>query len=441
MSANQIDSEQAFSGVAQTGNMGNATSVSSGAAKIFREFKWGLLTLFILMTVVVCLVYDGGRSNKKKTEIAQAKPTTTDTTSAGEVLPTVGSDSTVVGIAPTPTAPVRADDSRDLWRSESALGNQPRRNASSDSSSHLYDPVNDERPVTQPTTPTVQTPEGSKRTARTNAKSPVSADRDQPRDRETATPAPASGFKWYVVKSGDNLTRIANTNLPGKGGNKAITDANKDTLPDPNKLREGMKIRIPNSITAVAVNDGKTRASDKPSDENRSDILRQKSPKTAERHGDSNIITQDDYVVQAGDTMERIARKVLNDSKKWKDLLDWNKDRVADASKLKIGTVLRTHPVGQHPTLQPLITDGLHRRQHTVRADAEPQPADITDTKGEPIADEIQLPIHPIAAVITAPADKAQKLDAPKSKKASKSEKNDTHGQEDDTIVRAQILQ
>src|SRR4029079_10763611 len=62
-----MGSDQDFSGVAQTANLGNSTSVSSGAAKIFREFKWGLLTLFILMAVVIGLVYDGGRGQKTDT--------------------------------------------------------------------------------------------------------------------------------------------------------------------------------------------------------------------------------------------------------------------------------------------------------------------------------------------------------------------------------------
>ncbi|MGD0093175.1 MAG: hypothetical protein ABSE73_24950, partial [Planctomycetota bacterium] len=60
------------SGVGQTANIGRATSFGGGAAKVFREFKWGLLALFLLMAVVIGLVYDGGR--KKKNATAEAGP-------------------------------------------------------------------------------------------------------------------------------------------------------------------------------------------------------------------------------------------------------------------------------------------------------------------------------------------------------------------------------
>src|SRR3982750_2938086 len=59
-----MSSQTNASAVAQTANIGRSTSVTSGAAKVFREFKWGLLTLFLLMVVVIGLVYDGGRKKK-----------------------------------------------------------------------------------------------------------------------------------------------------------------------------------------------------------------------------------------------------------------------------------------------------------------------------------------------------------------------------------------
>src|SRR3954469_22424628 len=70
------ESQSAASGVAQTANIGRSTSVTSGAAKVFREFKWGLLTLFLLMVVVIGLVYDGGR--RKKPVEADLSPKTDD---------------------------------------------------------------------------------------------------------------------------------------------------------------------------------------------------------------------------------------------------------------------------------------------------------------------------------------------------------------------------
>ena len=57
-------------GASQAG-MGSKPTSGNGAAKVFKEFKWGLLTLFLLMAVVIGLVYDGG---KKKVNTTGVKP-------------------------------------------------------------------------------------------------------------------------------------------------------------------------------------------------------------------------------------------------------------------------------------------------------------------------------------------------------------------------------
>ena len=65
-------SQAGASGVGQTANVGRSTSITGGAAKVFKEFKWGLLTLFLLMVVVIGLVYDGGRKKKATEPILSA---------------------------------------------------------------------------------------------------------------------------------------------------------------------------------------------------------------------------------------------------------------------------------------------------------------------------------------------------------------------------------
>ncbi len=434
--ANQIDSEQAFSGVAQTANIGSSTSVSSGAAKIFREFKWGLLTLFILMTVVVCLVYDGGRG-KKKPETAVTKPTLDSDTkqTAGEILPPLGSDTPPTGgvlgtRSATPDRPIAAgSENRDPW---SAAENatpavQPNRSNSNSiahgTGGHLPEAfLGGDDPVTTP--PVTERPSRGGRANTPPKTADAHANGPRSTDRETSAPVaqPTNGaFKWYVVKSGENLTRIANANLPGKGGNRAIMEANKDTLPDANHLKEGMKIRIPNAIGTSASSEMATHGNSVPGAGNRSESVHTSSSK-AEGHGDSKLITQDDYIVQTGDTLERIARKVLNDSRKWKELLEWNKDRISEPSKIKVGMVLKTHPSNQMPNTSE-ITRG---RQHTVKAEALPREAETLQLN-PPSAEEAQLSIHPIAANTTA-------------RKNDKAEPVTKKQEEDDAIVRSVIL-
>jgi len=61
-----------------------------------------------------------------------------------------------------------------------------------------------------------------------------------------AAAAPASGGgRSYTVKAGDTLSKIAKA-LTGDLNNwKAIYEANKDTIKDPNVIRPGQVLRIP----------------------------------------------------------------------------------------------------------------------------------------------------------------------------------------------------
>jgi hypothetical protein len=59
-------------------------------------------------------------------------------------------------------------------------------------------------------------------------------------------------FTIYTVKSGDTLWAIGNQHVMNW---RAIAAANQDTLPDPNKLRVGQKIKVPNRAGFMAVID------------------------------------------------------------------------------------------------------------------------------------------------------------------------------------------
>jgi nucleoid-associated protein YgaU len=375
--ANPINSEQSYSGVAQTVALGSATSVSSGAAKIFREFKWGLLTLVLLMAVVLCLIPKG----KAKTDTAQTKP---NTEGAVDIFSASSGDGAAVnaGINTAMTDPNtratgtertgagnRADErANDPWPTD-AVGNDQiaRTNANGVIAPGMNQPSRTRGNGVGNGMNSHESPnaEDHTRTSRSAARTPESRD---------------AGFKLYTVKAGDNLTKIASANLPGKGGMKAILDANKDVLPDANRLREGMKLKIPSSASAEVSHGGRT--------ENAHIIAE------TERHRASSGGAQDEYVVQAGDTLERIARRVLNDANKWKDLMEWNKDRISDASRLKVGMVLRIHPSAT-PTSIINAPDGWRRNNsNTIRAgiESEAPPGEPQELNGE----EAVIPYHPV---------------------------------------------
>jgi nucleoid-associated protein YgaU len=287
------------SAIGQTANIGRSTSVSSGAAKVFREFKWGLLTLFLLMVVVVGLVYDGGRQQKSRTSTATARQ---DSGAPGAMLdgiPETGTPPVVIGPtgqpAPAPMPP------------------SPPVTPPVNTAPVIEDPVLGPAPLpptNTPTGPDTRLVQGNPRPA-----PPAGVMGNPP-------PAPApTAEKAYTVKSGDTLTSIASSQLSGKGGVKAILEANKDTLSNPDRLRVGMTLRIPAGVAAAkpesATGAGGTTAAPTPSKE------------------------ATGYTVQNGDTLERIARKLFNDGRKWRDLYEWNRDQLSDPGRLRAGQVLR----------------------------------------------------------------------------------------------------
>lgn len=54
------------------------------------------------------------------------------------------------------------------------------------------------------------------------------------------------------------------------------------------------------------------------------------------------------HIVRPGETLWRIARRVLGDGRRWKDIHDVNRDRVPDPDRLRVGTELRL-PAGAMP--------------------------------------------------------------------------------------------
>jgi hypothetical protein len=56
----------------------------------------------------------------------------------------------------------------------------------------------------------------------------------------------------------------------------------------------------------------------------------------------------EDYAVQHGDTLSRLARSRLGSAKSWRILFDLNRDRIDDPDMLAIGMVIRL-PAAQSP--------------------------------------------------------------------------------------------
>ena len=55
----------------------------------------------------------------------------------------------------------------------------------------------------------------------------------------------STATKIYVVKAGDSLSKIAKREYGDAGAWKAIFEANKDQIKDPNLIHPGQKLKIP----------------------------------------------------------------------------------------------------------------------------------------------------------------------------------------------------
>ena len=369
------------SSVGQTASVGRSTSAGSaggGAAKVFREFKWGLLTLFLLMVVVIGLVYDGGRK-KKTSELGDPGKT-------ASAAPDVNLDQPDSS-GPPPGSGSPGD--QDTGATPPPPAQSPPANTTRNGP---LLPETQEAPVTQLPLANPGTGLGVNKPAPTLGENPGvktaskkdKSDKNAPKKSvadEAAPPNPAAApAKTYVVQSGDTLTKIANRELPGKGGIKAILEANKDILSDANKLRAGMTLKIP----AKFIGPGESAETVKKKGSNEEAPGQKPSILVAKNNGDKQDKSAgDDYVVQSGDTLERIARKLFNDGRKWRELYEWNREQIADPGRLRVGQTLK---VKEAAAARPASTK--------ARAEAEPKvPAEtITATMATQATQTAQQP-------------------------------------------------
>jgi nucleoid-associated protein YgaU len=190
---------------------------------------------------------------------------------------------------------------------------------------------------------------------------------------------PASGT-YYVVKSGDTLSSIAGHLLGSASRSDDIFQANRDAMPDKNRLAVGMKLLIPGATETV-------RKTPQPTAEElfhtvkRNDSLysvavkyygstewkflellrrenglkdtttslkagtRLKIP-AAEAAGEVETIATETrtYRVQPGDNLCIISRKVYGATDGWKQIYAANRDKMATPEKLNAGVTLTIPP-------------------------------------------------------------------------------------------------
>jgi len=62
-----------------------------------------------------------------------------------------------------------------------------------------------------------------------------------------APPSPATRFRVYTVQKGDSLSKIAKHEYGDANKWRAIFEANKDTIKDPDLMYPGQELKIPSA--------------------------------------------------------------------------------------------------------------------------------------------------------------------------------------------------
>jgi len=135
---------------------------------------------------------------------------------------------------------------------------------------------------------------------------------------DSGTPSPQD----YVVKPGDTLGEISMAVYGTSRKWRMIRQANGNL--DPRALRPGLKLVIPQVQAGPAVAQSDTRAIDR--------ALQEVSEFVTDTSRPSGV-----YRVKRGETLYAIARRVLGDGKRWKEIYELNRQEMSAPEDLSAG--------------------------------------------------------------------------------------------------------
>lgn len=146
---------------------------------------------------------------------------------------------------------------------------------------------------------------------------PPSPDRTKPVDPVVAGP----NEQLYRVAEGDSLSKIAAEFYGDRSLWQTLAEFNKDRLPNPNVLRAGLVLRIPDRAVLLG---GEASP-----------------PGVRDPLSPAPVETARTHVVRDGETLSQIAAATLGSSKRWRELVAANTDRISDPDRVRPGTELR----------------------------------------------------------------------------------------------------
>ncbi len=144
-------------------------------------------------------------------------------------------------------------------------------------------------------------------------------------DTPVKEPLPTN-TRVHTVVSSEDLFKIAKKYYGD--GNKwlLIFNANKNKIPDPNSLKIGTELVIPDAESAAPSTSQVAKVDDT-----------SQNVKGSENSAKSNV---KEHSVQEGDTLYKLAIKYYNDGTKWKAILDANTAILKKRNALKVGQTL-----------------------------------------------------------------------------------------------------
>lgn len=172
-------------------------------------------------------------------------------------------------------------------------------------------------------------------------------------------PATRSTGRIITVKSGDNLTRLAQKHLGSVKHVGLILKANRDKIRNANQIRVGMKLRLPvvpvptsSRSGAQPVTQNSTRlgtrsgvAADNVIRHGANRVQNGAVNRTAVTHGsprnESTASARRTYKVQEGDTLSSVAAEALGSGSRWKEVWKLNKSRIPNPNVLPKGLALQ----------------------------------------------------------------------------------------------------
>ena len=150
-------------------------------------------------------------------------------------------------------------------------------------------------------------------------------------------------FTLHTVKRGESLTSIAQKYLGDPREFMQIYEANKDAMMNPNNLDIGMTLKIPNPPAAEpqAAAPQAPSASPPPSSprpQARPNAAPAAPQAAAEPPAPPAFV---EHVVKRGETLSTIALNTLDDSERYMEIYEANKDQMRSPNALQVGMTLK----------------------------------------------------------------------------------------------------